>query len=103
MALGQPENELTVVVRYPNGRMRVHLHEVLTRTGKRCGFNRVLPNGDTEHGYGVDYPLSYCRKLLKLMAEWCTEEDLERIDKFIDEKDGKLYQEWMNQRTLVRR
>lgn len=97
MASGQPENELTVTVRYPDGKMRVHLHEVLTRT------NRLKETLTREEGFGIDYPLSYCRQLFKLMAQWLTEEDLGRVDQFIRTNDDNLYKEWTNQRMLVGR
>ena len=87
MASGQPENELTVMVRYPTGKMRVHLHEVLTR----------------EKGFGVDYPLSYCRRLFRLMVQWLTEEDLGQVDQFIRTNNDNLYKEWANQRALIGR
>lgn len=100
MALGQPENRLTVIVRYPTGKMRVHLHEVLTRTNKRCRLKETLTH---EEGFGVDYPLSYCRRLFRLMAQWLTEEDLGQVDQFIRTSNNNLYKEWTDQRALIGR
>lgn len=100
MASGQLENELTVTVRYPDGKMRVNIHEVLARTGARRRRDRTLPDGTVEHGYGVDYPLSYCRKLFRFMVRWLEQDVLEQVDQFIKNNNEKLYGEWVQQREL---
>lgn len=100
MVSGQPENKLTVIVRYPDGKMWVHIHEVLARTGARCQYPI------TEHGVVVgyksivDYPLSYCRKLFGFMVRWLEQDVLEQVDQFIKDNSEKLYIEWTKQREL---
>ena len=100
MGSGQPENELTVIVRYPDGKMRVHIHEVLARTGKRYNIDRTMPDGTIQHGYGLCYSIGNCRKLFKFMIRWLAQDDLERVDQFIRSNNSKLYKEWEKQREL---
>lgn len=72
MASGQPENELTVTIRYPDGKMRVHIHEVLTRVGKRirvdCPEDHNPYEGGVKPKYVTDYSIKDCRKLFKFMV-----------------------------------
>lgn len=99
MASGQPENELTVTVRYPDGKMRVHIHEVLARTGTRCK-HLITEHGAVRCESIIDYPLSYCRKLFKFMVRWLEQDVLEQVDQFIKDNSKKLYKEWVQQREL---
>ena len=107
MASGQPENELTVVVRYPDGKMRVHIHEVLARVGKRIRVDRPEDHHPYEGGvkpkYVTDYSIKDCRKLFRLMAQWLEWDDLDRVDRFIEQNNEGLYREWTAQRILIGR
>lgn len=107
MGLGQPEDKLTITIRYPTGKMRVHLHEVLARTGVKMRVDhpedRNPYNGAAKPKYIMDYPIGDCRKLFKFIIMWCADNDLRSIDKFIKNNSERLYNEWVNQRVTVGR
>ena len=107
MALGQPENELTVVVRYPNGKMWIHVHEVLARVDKKirvdCPLDHDPYKGGVKPKYVTDYTIKNCRKLFKLMIQWLERDDLDRVDRFIKQNNEGLYKEWAAQRMSMRR
>ena len=104
MASGRPENELTVTIQYPNGRMRVHIHEVLARTGKRIRVDRPEDHNPYEGGvkpkYVMDYSIKDCRRLFGFMVRWLDQDILEQVDQFIKDNNDKLYKEWIKQREL---
>lgn len=104
MALGQPENELTVIVRYPDGKMRVHIHEVLARVGKKIRVDRPEDHNPYEGGfkpkYVIDYSIKDCRMLFRFMIRWLEQDVLEQVDQFIKSNNEKLYREWTQQREL---
>lgn len=103
MVLGRPENELSVIIRHPNGSMRVNVHEVLARTGARCRCPITKHGAIVGRKSVVDYSIGKCRKLFRFMVQWLVEEDLEQVDQFISENSKKLYKEWSKQRALERR
>ena len=104
MVSGQPENELTVMVRYPDGRMRVHVHEVLACVGKKIRVDRPEDRNpyenDVKPKYVIDYSIKDCRKLFKFMVRWLEQDVLEQVDQFIKDNNKKLYNEWVQQREL---
>ena len=104
MASGQPENKLTVVVPYLGGRMQIHVHEVLARTGARIRIDRPEDHnpyeGSIKPKYVVDYSIKDCRELFAFMVQWLDEGTLERVDQFIKNNNEKLYREWVRQREL---
>lgn len=104
MVSGQPENELTVTVRYPDGKMRVHIHEVLARVNKRIRVDRPEDHNPYEGGvkpkYVIDYSIKDCRKLFRFMVRWLEQDTLEQVDQFIKDNNEKLYGEWVQQREL---
>ena len=68
-------------------RMRIDLDEVCDRAGHRV---KDKYNGGTL----VSYPLTRARRLLKLIAEYGTEDDFEKCDKHF-RKNEKLLKYWM--------
>lgn len=101
MASGQPENKLTVAVRYPGGQMHVHVHEVLARTGKRIRVDCLNEYGVVVgYKHTVDYSIRNCRKLFKFMVRWLEQDVLEQVDQYVKDNNEKLYKEWARQRKL---
>ena len=105
MASGQPENKLTVVIRYPTGKMRVHIHEVLARTNKRICVDHPEDHnpydGAVKPKYKVDFTIGDCRKLFGFMVRWLEQDVLEQVDQFIKDNDRSgIYNVWTIQREL---
>lgn len=104
MVSGQPENKLTVVVQYPDGKMWVRIHEVLARTGKKIRIDHPEDHNPYKGGvkpkYVTDYSIKDCRKLFGFMVRWLEQDVLEQVDQFIKSNNEKLYGEWAQQREL---
>ena len=72
-------------------KMVIDLAEIVKRSGKRFkdGYNGCTC---------VDYPLPRAKKLMKLITEYASEEDLEKCDRWF-QKHPKLWEYWTGMRT----